>query len=83
MILGYVLFFLAGLGFGYAAPGGTKFVPFIFPILLAIGAAARDGLKAEIFLKLLAAIVITAIGIAIGWILDERSRRQSETAEAH
>ena len=82
MILGYVLFFLAGLGFGYAAPGGTKFVPFIFPILLALGAAVRDGLKAEIFLKLLAALVITAIGIAIGGMLDARSRRQDEAAEA-
>jgi hypothetical protein len=82
MILGYVLFFLAGLGFGYAAPGGTKFLPFIFPILLALGAAARDGLKAEIFLKLLAALVITAIGIAVGGMLDARSRRQDEAAEA-
>jgi hypothetical protein len=83
MILGYVLFFVAGLAFGYAAPGGTKFLPFIFPILLAIGAAARDGLQAEIFLKLLAALVITTIGIVLGWMLDARSRRQDEAAEAH
>jgi hypothetical protein len=82
MILGYLLFFLAGLGFGYAAPGRLKFVPFVFPILLALGAAALDGLRAPIFIKLLIALVITAIGIVLGWILDERSR-ETEAAEAH
>jgi hypothetical protein len=83
MIIGYVLFFFAGLGFGYAAPGGTKFLPFIFPILLAMGAAARDGLLVGILLKLLLALVITTIGIGLGWMLDARSRRKSEAAEAH
>jgi hypothetical protein len=81
-ILGYLLFFLGGLGFGYAAPGRLKFVPFVFPILLALGAAARDGLRGPIFIKLLIALVITAIGIVLGWMLDERSRK-AEAAEAH
>jgi hypothetical protein len=81
-ILGNILFFLGGMGFGYAAPGRVKFVPFVFPLLLALGAMARDGLKAELFLKLLIALIITAIGIALGWILDERSR-ETEAAEAH
>jgi hypothetical protein len=83
MILGNLLFFLAGLGFGYAAPGGMKFAPFVFPILLAIGAMARDGVQGEIFLKLLLALAITTIGIALGWVLDVRSRRQSEAAKAN
>jgi hypothetical protein len=82
MILAYILFFLGGLGFGYAAPGRVKFVPLVFPILLVIGPLVRDGLRGPIFIKLLIALVITAIGIVLGWILDERSR-EAEAAEAH
>jgi hypothetical protein len=72
MVIAYVLFFLAGLGFGYAAPGGWKFVPFVFPILLAIGAMLRDGVQGEILLRLLIALVLTAVGIVLGAILEQR-----------
>jgi hypothetical protein len=81
-IIGYVLFFLGGLGFGYAAPAGYKLLPFFFPLALALGALILSGLKAEVFLKLLIALIITAAGIALGWMLDERSR-EGEAAEAH
>jgi len=80
-IIGYVLFLLAGLGFGYAAPGGYKFLPFLFPLVLALGAFVRDGMQGEIFLKLLIALVLTGIGIFLGLLLDERSR-EGEAAEA-
>jgi hypothetical protein len=72
MVIAYILFFLAGLGFGYAAPGGIKFVPFLFPVLLAIGAMFRDGVQGEILLRLLVALVITAIGILLGRMLEQR-----------
>jgi hypothetical protein len=83
MIIGFVLFFLAGLGFGYAAPGGLKFLPVIFPLLLAIGALLKDGLQADILLKLVVALLITVGGIVLGAVLDARSRKQGEAAEAH
>ena len=38
-VVAYVLFFLAGLGFGYAAMGGWKWLPLVFPLLLALFAA--------------------------------------------
>ena len=72
MIIGYVLFFLAGLGFGYAAPGNAKFIPFLFPIALAIGALVRDGIQGEILLRLLLALVITGVGILLGRMLEQR-----------
>ena len=81
MIVGFILFFVAGIGFGYAAPGGYKFIPFLFPLALSLGAFVRDGLQGEIFLRLLIALVVTGIGIFLGMLLDERSR-QGETAEA-
>ena len=72
MVIGYVLFFVAGLGFGYAAPGNFKFVPFIFPIALALGAMLKNGVQGEILLRLLIALVITAVGILLGRLLEAR-----------
>ena len=72
MILGFVLFFLAGLGFGYAAPGNAKLIPLVFPIVLAIGALLRDGIQGEILLRLAIALVITGVGIFLGRMLEER-----------
>jgi len=77
--IGYVLFFFAGFGFGYAAPGRWKFTPLVFPVLLAIGAFIRDGVSGGSLLKLVIALILTAIGIVLGAFLDERSAR-SQTA---
>jgi hypothetical protein len=82
MVLGFILFFLAGLGFGYAAPGGWKFAPFFFPVALALGAFVQDGFQGEIFLRLLIALLITGLGIFLGILIDERSREGGETAQA-
>ena len=81
-IVGYLLFFLAGVGFGYAAPGRLKLLPFLFPVVLALGALMRNGLDAALVLRLLLALVITAVGIFIGRELDERGRRRREAAAA-
>ncbi len=70
MVLAYIIFFLAGLGFGYAAPGIWKLVPFLFPLLLALGAFMRDGFQGEIVLRLAIALGITAIGVVIGRLLE-------------
>ena len=73
-IVGYLLFFLAGLGFGFAAPGKTKLVPFIFPLLLAIGAAITNGID-------LVALVLTGLGIVLGMLMEDRAERR-EAARA-
>ena len=72
MVIGFILFFVAGLGFGYAAPGNLKLIPFLFPIVLALGAMFRDGVQGEILLRLLIALVITAAGIFLGRVLENR-----------
>ena len=77
--MSYVLFFFAGFGFGYAAPGRWKFTPLIFPILLAIGAFLRDGVSGGALLKFVIAVVLIVIGIVLGAIVDQRSAR-SQTA---
>jgi hypothetical protein len=82
MVLGYVLFFLAGLGFGYAAPGGAKYVPFLFPIALAIGAMLRDSVQGVILLRLLLALIITGIAIVIGRVLEDRFEPEENAGTA-
>jgi hypothetical protein len=72
MVIGFVLFFVAGLGFGYAATGNLKLIPFLFPIALALGAMFRDGVQGVILLRLLIALVITAAGIFLGRVLEDR-----------
>lgn len=77
--MSYVLFFLAGLGFGYAAVGLWRFTPLVFPLLLALGAFLTDGVDAASLLKLVLAIAVTLVGILLGALLDQRSAR-SQTA---
>ena len=78
-ITAYVLFFLAGVGFGYAAPPRWRWLPLLFPLALGIGALLRDGLDASILIRLLVALVITVLGILVGAVIDSRSRAQGET----
>jgi hypothetical protein len=72
VIIGYVLFFIAGLGFGYAAPGGWKLLALFFPVALALGAIASDGLDPAILLRLVVALLVTLAGILIGGALGGR-----------
>jgi hypothetical protein len=76
-VIGYVLFFLAGLGFGYAAPGRVKLLPLVFPLILALGAILRDGVQGEIVLRLVFALVLTFIGIVLGFMIDQRTGREA------
>ena len=79
--MSYVLFFLAGFGFGYAAVGGWKFLPLAFPLLLALGAFLRDGVDATALLKLVIAVVVMLLGILLGTLVDQRGG-SSQTAGA-
>jgi hypothetical protein len=81
-IAAYLLFLLAGLGFGYAAAGIWKLLPLLLPIALAVGAVSRNGTDGGIFVRLLVALVITAIGIALGWALDQRDARRGRALAA-
>jgi hypothetical protein len=80
-IVAYLLFFLAGLGFGFAAPGRTKLVPFIFPIVLALGAALTNGIDLALILRLIVALALTGLGIVLGILLEQRAERH-EAARA-
>jgi len=79
-ITAYVLFFLAGIGFGYAAPTRWKWLPVLFPIALAIGAVLIHGLDGTIVVRLIVALVVTALGIFVGMMIEARAERQADHA---
>jgi len=68
-VVPYVIFFLAGLGFGYAAAGVWKWLPLVFPVLLALQAAAAEGVDGTLLVRLVVALVVTAAGVVLGMVL--------------
>jgi hypothetical protein len=74
-VAAYVLFFIAGLGFGYAAVGKWKFLPIVFPLALAIGAALQQGVDGTWVFRLIVALIVTAGGVVLGAVLDARGER--------
>ena len=81
-IIAYILFFLGGLAFGFAAPGKAKFLPLLFPVVLALGAMLVNGVDGAVLLRLLLALIVTLAGILLGAALDTRSQRREEAATA-
>jgi len=78
----YILFLVAGIGFGYAASGRWKWLPLLFPLALAAGAMAKNGVDATVLLRLIAALVITAVGVVLGVLLDQRTGRSEQARYA-
>jgi hypothetical protein len=74
-VAAYFLFFIAGLGFGYAAPGKWKWLPLIFPLALALGAALQQGIDGTMILRLIVALLLTAGGVLLGALLEARGER--------
>ena len=79
-IVAYLLFFVAGVGFGYAAPGRAKLLPLLFPLALFLGAIFREGIAGSVVVKLVVALVVTALGILAGVALDQRGERREAAA---
>ena len=77
-ITAYLLFFLAGVGFGYAAPPKWRWLPLLFPLALGLGAIVNHGLDATILLRLIVALVITVLGILLGAVIDARGNAREE-----
>jgi hypothetical protein len=75
-VASYVMFFLGGLGFGFAAPGGWKWLPLVFPLALFVIAVAQEGADGTILVRLVVALLITIAGVLPGAVLAQRSERR-------
>ena len=74
-VVAYLLFFVAGVGFGYAAVGKWKWLPILFPLVLALGAAIQQGIDGTWVFRVIVALVVTVGGVLLGAMLDARGER--------
>jgi hypothetical protein len=73
--ISYLLFFLAGLAFGFAAPGRWKWTPLVFPLALALLTAYDEGIDGTLVIRLLVALLVTIAGVLLGALLERRDGR--------
>lgn len=78
----YLLFFLAGLGFGFAAPMKWRWLPLLFPLVLGAFALFKYGPDVSVIIRLLIALAITVFGIIVGTAIDARGNARDEQARA-
>jgi hypothetical protein len=81
-VASYVMFFLGGLGFGFAAPGGWKWLPLVFPLALFVIAVAQEGADGTVLVRLVVALLITIAGVLLGAVLAQRSERRENARPA-
>jgi hypothetical protein len=74
-VVSYLLFLLAGLGFGYAAAGAWKWLPLALPLLLALATALQEGIDGTLLIRLLVALVLTVAGVLLGILVDRGGER--------
>ena len=80
MVIGFILFFVAGLAFGFAAPGRMAYVALVFPVFFAALDAVAHGIDAFLLLMLILASAITVAGIFGGRMLAARMDERPGTA---
>ena len=77
-IIAYLLFFIAGVGFGYAAIGKWRWLPLLFPLVLGLFALLKYGPDGSVIIRLIVALVVTAVGVLVGAAIDARGERSAE-----
>jgi len=71
----YLILFFASLVFGFAAPRKWRWVPLVFPLALALGAAYGEGIDGTLLIRLVVALLVTVGGVLLGVLLDRRGQR--------
>jgi hypothetical protein len=74
-VVSYLLLFLGGMGFGFAAPGKWKWTILLFPLFLWVGAVLVNGIDSAAIIRLIIALVVTVAGILLGMMLSSREER--------
>ena len=80
MVIGLVLFAILGLTMGYTVPGRGAWLALLAPVGFAIVTALSTGLDGSQVVVVILALVITAVAVLAGKVLDgqfTRGREQS------
>jgi hypothetical protein len=81
VLIGYLLFFVTGFVFGYAAPKAWAFLPVLLPLLIGLYTGFMDVFDTALWVKILVGIGVTVLGIVLGRALVYSVEgRQSRTA---
>ncbi len=79
MILQFILLALLGLTLGYAA-GRAAWLGLLVPIFFALISAFNDGITGRLIVLFIVALVVMAVAIVIGMLIDRRTAEGSEAA---
>jgi hypothetical protein len=78
-LVAYALFFLTGVGFGYAAEGGWRWLPLLLPTLLALFTAVSDGIDGTLLIRFAVSLLVTVAGVLLGrWLAPDEPPRRAE-----
>ena len=80
MIIGFALFLLTGIVFGYSAPKGWAFAPVALPILVGLYTGFMDKFDTELIILILVGIGVTVVGIIVGRAIEAATERGGSTA---
>jgi hypothetical protein len=75
-MIAFVLFFLTGLAFGFAAPGAWALASLAIPTFFAVMDAFANGVDAHLVLTFAIAVALTVIGIFAGRALADRAENR-------
>jgi hypothetical protein len=71
MVIGFILFFVTGVAFGFAAPGAFSFLALAIPTFFAVMDALANGVDGHLLITFVIAIVLTVVGIVVGRLLAD------------
>jgi hypothetical protein len=81
-VAGFIVFFVAGVVFGYAAPGRAAIVPVIIPILIGLYTGLTQGFDGHVLLFTVLGIIVTIVGIVLGRMLLYRLEGRPASSES-
>jgi drug/metabolite transporter (DMT)-like permease len=78
VVIGLVLFAILGLTMGYTVPGRGAWLALVAPVAFAIVTLVSTGLDGSQVVAVILALVITAVAVLAGKVLDGQFTRGRE-----
>jgi hypothetical protein len=79
-VIGFVLFALCGLVFGYSAPKAWALLPVLLPIVIGVYTGLMDTFDGGLFVLVAVGVGVTLLGIVAGRMLLYSLEGRSSTA---
>jgi len=79
VILQFILLALLGLTLGYAA-GKAAWLGLLVPVFFALISAFNDGVTGRLIVLFIVALVVMAVAIVIGLLIDRRTAERGDSA---